>query len=109
MFQSLIGTIKTCMSPYLYINPSYVSIPYRYDKNRTVVPAPYIRVAGFQSLIGTIKTCSHYFWKCSGLWFQSLIGTIKTSDYPGECVFHDSVSIPYRYDKNALVEASVFR
>ncbi len=79
MFQSLIGTIKT-----------------------SVFSNKLAEAKVFQSLIGTIKTIHQVFLACRNLLFQSLIGTIKTFEFLNDLIEEIVVSIPHRYDKNAI-------
>jgi len=79
MFQSLIGTIKTL----IFLSNS----PFKYL---------------FQSLIGTIKTIGNATLSDDYIMFQSLIGTIKTIHDEYVFVANETVSIPYRDDKNSI-------
>ena len=78
MFQSPIGTQKTCVVVELILNSMSVSIPYRYTKNETI----------------DIKEQKNKEK------FQSPIGTQKTLKLKPIFILDESVSIPYRYTKN---------
>ena len=59
-----------------------VSIPHRYDQNRSRIRGTFHLRRKFQFLIGTIKTrLVEQLWRI-GIWFQFLIGTIKTRSTP---------------------------
>ena len=78
-----------------------VSIPYRYDKNKTRY-ALFFDSLVFQFLIGTIKTQNRVPLPLPAK-SVSIPYRYDKNIYPGHCANSSLVvSIPYRYDKNFI-------